>query len=66
MKDPNYPSSQPKNPVDDALVDRNSDPDAMVESEPPLKKHGDALLDGSGSRQGEGQSSGQGVERSDG
>ena len=53
MKDPNYPSAQPKNAVDDALVDRNSDPDAIVESEPPLKRHGDALLDGSGSRQGE-------------
>jgi hypothetical protein len=53
MKDPNYPSSQPKNGVDEALVDRNSDPDAINDSEPPLKKHGDALLDGSGSRQGE-------------
>ena len=51
--DPNYPSDQPKNAVDDALVDRNSDPDALAppESE-PLKRHGDALLDGSGSRQG--------------
>jgi hypothetical protein len=44
MKDPNYPSNQPKNPVDDALVDRNSDPDAQVQAK-PLKKQGDALLD---------------------
>ena len=28
MKSPDYPTNQPKNPVDDALVDRNSDPDA--------------------------------------
>jgi hypothetical protein len=53
MKDPNYPSTQPKDLVDDALVDRNSDPDALAPSEGPLKQHGDALRDGSGSRQGE-------------
>ncbi len=51
--DPNYPTEQPKNAVDDALVDRNSDPDAIAAPEgEPLKRHGDALRDGSGSRQG--------------
>ena len=51
-KDPNYPSEQPKNAVDDALVDRNSDPDAVA-APAPLKLEGDALKDGSGSRQGQ-------------
>jgi hypothetical protein len=51
-RDPNYPTEQPKNAVDDALVDRNSDPDAVVAPSAPLKQEGDALFDGSGSRQG--------------
>ncbi|MDB4899406.1 MAG: hypothetical protein JWN53_1214 [Gemmatimonadetes bacterium] len=51
-KDPNYPTEQPKNAVDDALVDRNSDPDALAASE-PLKNHGDALMDRSPTRQPE-------------
>jgi hypothetical protein len=42
MKSPDYPTNQPKNPVDDALVDRNSD--AMAQAE-PNKKHGDKLMD---------------------
>ncbi len=50
--EPNYPTKQPKNAVDDALVDRNSDPDALAVESEPLKHHGDALGDGSGSRQG--------------
>ena len=44
MKEPNYPTSQPKNPVDDALIDRNSDPEANAQAE-PNKHQGDALLD---------------------
>lgn len=40
MKDPNYPSNQPKNPIDDALVDRNADPEAQAQ---PTRKLGDAL-----------------------
>jgi hypothetical protein len=43
MKDPNYPSEQPKDPVSDALTDRNSDPGAEAQ-DAPLKVHGDALL----------------------
>jgi hypothetical protein len=45
MKDPNYPTEQPKDPVADALTDRNADPDALTQ-ESPLKVHGDALLHG--------------------
>lgn len=45
MKDPNYPSEQPKDAVSDALTDRNSDPDAQAQDE-SLKVHGDALLHG--------------------
>jgi hypothetical protein len=52
MKDPNYPTEQPKNAVDDALVDRNSDPEAVA-APSPNKAEGDALKDGSGSRHGE-------------
>jgi hypothetical protein len=44
MKSPDYPTNQPKNPVDDALVDRNSDPDARAQAE-PTKKHGDKLME---------------------
>jgi hypothetical protein len=44
MKSPDYPTNQPKNPVDDALVDRNSDPAAQVQAE-SNKKHGDKLMD---------------------
>lgn len=59
MKEPNYPTEQPKNAVDDALVDRNSDPDAIAEpAAEPLKREGDALRDGSGSRHGEDPSRG--------
>jgi hypothetical protein len=47
MKDPNYPTEQPKGPVDDALTDRNSDPGARAQ-DAPLKVHGDALLGSSG------------------
>jgi hypothetical protein len=43
MKDPNYPSEQPKDPVADALTDRNSDPGADAQ-DGSLKVHGDALL----------------------
>jgi hypothetical protein len=43
MKDPDYPSEQPKDPVADALTDRNSDPEAQAQ-DAPLKVHGDALL----------------------
>jgi hypothetical protein len=45
MKSPDYPTNQPKDPVDDALVDRNSDPDAIARAEPD-KKHGDKLMEG--------------------
>ena len=48
MKDPNYPSEQPKDPVSDALTDRNSDPGATAQKE-SLKVQGDALLDSRGS-----------------
>jgi len=44
MKSPDYPTKQPKNPVDDALVDRNSDPDAIARAE-PSKKQGDKLME---------------------
>lgn len=44
MKDPNYPTEQPKNPVDDALVDRNADPAATADAG-PNKRQDDALLD---------------------
>ena len=44
MKSPDYPTKQPKDPVDDALIDRNSDPDAVARAE-PNKKHGDKLMD---------------------
>jgi hypothetical protein len=44
MKDPNYPTEQPKNPIDDALVDRNADPAATADAG-PNKRQGDALLD---------------------
>jgi hypothetical protein len=44
MKEPNYPTEQPKHAVDDALVDRNSDPAALAASE-PLKNQGDKLMD---------------------
>jgi hypothetical protein len=47
MKDPNYPTEQPKDPVADALTDRNSDPGADAQAE-SLKLHGDALLDSRG------------------
>ena len=50
MKDPNYPTEQPKDPVADALTDRNADPDAQVQ-DAPLKVHGDALLQGKSSSQ---------------
>lgn len=54
MKDPNYPSEQPKDPVSDALTDRNSDPDAQAQDE-SLKVHGDALLgDRKASKNGDG------------
>jgi hypothetical protein len=54
LKDSNYPGEQPKNGVDDALVDRNSDPDALAAPAPSANKtEGDALRDGSGSRHGE-------------
>jgi hypothetical protein len=44
MKSPDYPTNQPKGPVDDALIDRNSDPDAVARAE-PNKKHGDKLME---------------------
>jgi hypothetical protein len=44
MKSPDYPTNQPKGPVDDALIDRNSDPDAIARAE-PNKKHGDKLME---------------------
>ena len=34
MQDPNYPTEQPKHAVDDALVDRNSDPAARAAAAP--------------------------------
>jgi hypothetical protein len=43
MKGASYPDDQPKDPVSDALPDRNSDPDAQAQ-DAPLKVHGDALL----------------------
>ena len=67
MKDPHYPTEQPKNPVDDALVDRNADPAATADAG-PSKRQGDALLDQSpksgkplleGSLEGERPRSGQ-------
>lgn len=48
MKDPNYPTEQPKDPVADALTDRNSDPDANAQ-DGSLKVHGDALRQAHGS-----------------
>ena len=44
MKSPDYPTNQPKGPVDDALIDRNSDPDAIARAE-PNKKQGDKLME---------------------
>jgi len=44
MKSPDYPTKQPKDPVDDALIDRNSDPDATARAE-PSKNHGDKLME---------------------
>ncbi len=44
MKSPDYPTNQPKNPVDDALVDQNADPSAVAEAG-PNKKHGDKLME---------------------
>ena len=44
MKSPDYPTNQPKGPVDDALIDRNSDPDAVARAE-PNKKQGDKLME---------------------
>ena len=46
MADPNFNSEQPKDPVSDALTDRNSDPDALARQDESLKVHGDALLGG--------------------
>ena len=56
MKDPNYPTEQPKDPVADALTDRNSDPAADAQAE-SLKLHGDALLHsrGAGGKPGAGE-----------
>ncbi|NUP72601.1 MAG: hypothetical protein HOQ16_15425 [Gemmatimonadaceae bacterium] len=58
MKDPNYPTEQPKDPVADALTDRNSDPAADAQ-DASLKVHGDALLDsrGAGGKTSYGESS---------
>lgn len=58
MKDPNYPTEQPKDPVADALTDRNSDPAADAQDE-SLKVHGDALLHsrGAGGKAGAGERS---------
>jgi hypothetical protein len=56
MKEPNYPTEQPKDPVADALTDRNSDPDAQVQSQDaPLKVHGDAVLHGTSTARGDKQ-----------
>jgi hypothetical protein len=52
MKDPNHPAEQPKDPVADALTDRNSDPEAQVQ-DAPLKVHGDAVLHGTSTQHGE-------------
>ena len=52
MMEPNYPTEQPKDPVADALTDRNSDPDALAQ-DAPLKVHGDALLHGTSTAHGE-------------
>lgn len=43
MSNPNYPDNQPKDPISEALTDRNSDPEAQVQ-DAPLKVHGDQLL----------------------
>lgn len=43
MKGASYPDEQPKDPVSDALTDRNADPAAQAQDE-SLKVHGDALL----------------------
>jgi hypothetical protein len=61
MKDPNYPTEQPKDPVADALTDRNSDPGANAQDE-SLKVQGDALLHsrGSGGKDSIGESSDDG------
>ena len=49
MNDPNYPTEQPKDPVSDALTDRNADPEATAQAQDgSLKVHGDALLGSSG------------------
>jgi hypothetical protein len=52
MKDPNYPSEQPKDPISEALTDRNADPEAVAQ-DAPLKDQGDALLGSRGSAQDE-------------
>jgi hypothetical protein len=52
MTDPNNPTEQPKHVVDDALVDRNSDPAAQA-ADSPAQREGDAPMDASGSRQRE-------------
>jgi hypothetical protein len=46
MKDPDYPTEQPKDPVADALTDRNSDPDAQAEPV-ELKKTSETVLNSS-------------------
>jgi hypothetical protein len=51
MKDPNYPTKQPKDAVADALTDRNSDPGAQVQ-DGSLKVHGDALRQENGVSRG--------------
>jgi hypothetical protein len=62
MKDPNYPTEQPKDRVADALTDRNSDPGADAQ-DGSLKVQGDALLHsrGSGGKTSAGEPSGDGV-----
>jgi hypothetical protein len=56
MRNPDYPDDQPKNPVDEALIDRNSDPDAVAGSAPP-KRRDDTLRGGTSSVQGESSAS---------
>jgi hypothetical protein len=62
MKDPNYPTEQPKDAVADALTDRNSDPGADAQ-DASLKVHGDALRQsrGSGGKTSAGEPSDNGV-----
>ena len=45
MTDTKSPDPHPRDPVADALTDRNADPDAQAQ-DAPLKVHGDALLHG--------------------